>query len=107
MTTPPTPQAIFRVETERGRVLLETDDWVEAETLSCAYFHPGRNQFLHVRGTHPTHDWDGQRPRRCRNCAGWDNGSYGSHAPCGYDFGGLALVTVLERENAAREEDTR
>ena len=98
----------FRVEDDRGRVLLETDDWVEAE--SRALIRSGDKNFRHVRGTHPTHDWyrpgrstgnpDGST--RCRNCGGWDNGSYGSHAPCGYDFQGTSLMATLERELAAR-----
>lgn len=102
----------FKVEDDRGRVVLETDDWVEAESKASARRRHGK--FLYVRGTHLTHDW--YRPGRtagnpdgvprCRKCDGWDNGSYGSHAPCGYDFGGAALVTVLEREIAAQTPET-
>ena len=54
------PVTIFRVEDDRGRVLLETDDWVEAE--SRALIRSGDKNFRHVRGTHPTHDW--YRPGR-------------------------------------------
>jgi hypothetical protein len=101
----------FKVEDDRGRVLLETDDWVEAE--SRALCRPGisNREIRYVRGTHPTHDW--YRPGRsagnpdgvprCHRCGGWDNGSYGSHAPCGYDFQ-TSLVATIERELAARAD---
>ena len=102
----------FKVEDDRGRVVLETDDWVEAEARALTKNWPNRyGGSLSVRGTHPTHDWyapgrsqgnpDGSR--RCRNCGGWDNGSYGSHAPCGYDWSRDSLVSALEREIATRD----
>ena len=92
------------VNARTGKTVLETDDWVDAENMAVAS-HAGRSDMLHVRGTHPSHNWDDQRPRRCRNCDGWDNGSYGSHAPCGYNFsgeGGSSLVAALARELDAR-----
>jgi hypothetical protein len=99
----------FKVEDDRGRVILETDDWVQAE--SRAFPRPGTGSLLRVRGTHPTHDWGpprrGQNPRhtrRCRDCGAWDNGSYGSHAPCGYDWSRDTLASALEREIAARAD---
>jgi hypothetical protein len=100
-----------------GRIVLETDDWVDAQAAAIA--STGRNlrddDWLSVRGTHPTHEWGPPHPdqgdaaphaRRCVKCGGWDNGSYGSQAPCGYDFdgpGGSSLVAAVERELAARE----
>jgi hypothetical protein len=107
----------FTVVSQRGRVFLGTDDWVAAQAAAVAS-HSHRlpdDDWLSVRGTHPTHDWgpplpgQGDSPphaRRCRKCGGWDNGSYGSQAPCGYDFsgvGGSSLVAAVERELAARE----
>jgi len=91
-------------------VILETDDWVEAESQALAKNWP-KGDSLRVRGTHPSHDWqrgiagDPSQPwdhRRCRRCLAWDNGSYGSHAPCGYDWSKDSLVSALEREIAAR-----
>jgi hypothetical protein len=93
--------ASFKVVDDHGRVLTETDDWVEAESRASVENWP-KDGSLRIRGTHPTHDWDDQRPRRCRKCDGWDNGSYGSHAPCGYDWSGESLAAALEREIAAR-----
>lgn len=90
---------IFRVEDRRGHVILRTDDWVNAQQAAVTAHSKGK--LCYVRGTHPTHDWDSQHPRRCRSCGGWDNGSYGSQAPCGYDWhgdGGSSLVAALERE---------
>lgn len=99
---------VFTVTDRSGRVLLETDDWVEALSLAEPVNWP-RNDVRRVRGTHPTHDWGpphpGQRPatdRRCTRCGGWDNGSYGSQAPCGYDWSRDSLCSALSRERAAR-----
>lgn len=80
-------------------VVLETDDWVAAERKAVDALREFRPRVLSIRGTHPTHDWDDQHPRRCRACGGWDNGSYGSHAPCGYEFDG-PLLTALAREES-------
>jgi hypothetical protein len=94
------PSKIFTVEDDRGRKVLETDDWAEAERRALTQNWPDPRTPLRVRGIHPTHDWDDQRPRRCRKCDGWDNGSYGSHAPCGFEWtgpGGSSLIAVLER----------
>jgi hypothetical protein len=94
------------------RVILETDDWVEAEWRAHTALHEGANgTLLNIRGTHPSHDWSGPREHgglglvsTCANCGGYDNGSYGSHAPCGYDFSHDSLVSALERERAQREK---
>lgn len=91
-------------------VILSTDDWVEAEALATSMHSKGKD--ARVRGTHPTHVWGPPRPeagdpdrsRRCARCDGWDNGSYGSHLPCGYDHKGRALVTIIEDELRARKE---
>lgn len=105
--------SVFTVVTDAGRVALETDDWVLAEHTCVEAARDSRKGLLRVRGTHPTHDWyrpdkaspgNPYRDRRCRNCGGWDNGSYGSHAPCGHDWSHDSLVSALERELAARQE---
>jgi hypothetical protein len=90
---------VFTVETDDRRIVLGTDDWVDAQ---AAAIYRGRGPLLYVRGTHPSHEWDAQAPRRCVKCQGWDNGSYGSQAPCGYDFGGASLVSAIERELESR-----
>ena len=81
-----------------GQTLFATDDWVAAEAF--ALDSPPRRVY-DVRGTHPTHQWDTQSPRRCTACSGWDNGSYGSHAPCGYDFAGESLFAHIRRLQSA------
>jgi hypothetical protein len=107
--------ATFQVYNQRsGKVLLETDDWVEAEQRALGRKWPNSQTPIYIRGTHPTHDWSGPRKhggttmvRTCAKCGGYDNGSYGSHAPCGYDFdgeGGSSLMAALEREMAARTD---
>lgn len=95
----------FRVTGRDGSIILDTDDWVEA--LSAG---ESGNFLRHVEGTHPTHQWgapeEGQLPdksMRCTQCRAWDNGSYGSRAPCGYDFRGRALVTVIADEMKGRQ----
>lgn len=97
----------FNVVDRLGRTVLATDDWVEAEWACHEALMASRSMdghdLLHIRGTHPTHAWarvPNDTPR-CSKCGAWDNTSYGSHAPCGYDFEGQALVTVLKRERAA------
>jgi hypothetical protein len=102
---------VYEAYTWPKRVVLETDDWVEAEERSQVKHWPSSGRPLHIDGTHPTHDWGPPREgqgdritRRCRNCDGWDNGSYGSHAPCGYDFSHDSLASALERELAKRGE---
>jgi hypothetical protein len=105
--------AVFTVVNQRGRTVLETDDWVDAQaaTLDTHSHRLAHDDWLSVRGTHPTHDWGPPLPgqgdsaphaRRCVKCGGWDNGSYGSQAPCGYDFAGASLVAVIARELASR-----
>jgi len=87
----------FTVTGESGRVLLETDDWVAAQVVASDSLR--RNSLPHIRGTHPSHKWEDQR---CTQCGGWDNGSYGSQAPCDYDWSHASLHSALEREMAAR-----
>lgn len=85
----------FRGGGRRGRVVLETNDWLEAEhkVRELAALHPGRRgAAFTIDGTHPTHVWVSGR---CTACEGWDNGSYGSHAPCGFTFG-APLVTYVK-----------
>jgi hypothetical protein len=99
----------FQVVDDHGSLVLETDDWVAAETRALSRNWPS-GRILHVRGTHPTHQWgpphEGQRPPdpRCTRCGAWDNSSYGSHAPCGYDWSRDSLATALWRETRAREQ---
>lgn len=101
----------FRVvDQTRGRVFLETDDWVAAEQLvrlPAADATPGGPRL--ILGTHPSHDWDAQYPHCCRVCRVEANGRLESHAPCGYDMAGRDPVTVIEAEVAARKvkEGTR
>lgn len=97
----------FTVVDDRGNVVLETDDWVAAVEAGLTTNWPrGGRRF--VRGTHPTHHWGppypGQDPpdaRRCTACGAWDNGSYGSQGPCGYNWD-VSLVGAVLREKAAR-----
>lgn len=87
------------VERRRGgtlAVILRTDDWVAAETAALTPW-PRDVDFRSVKGTHPTHDWN-EQSGRCRACGAWNNGSYGSHAPCGYDWHGYSLTAALDRE---------
>jgi hypothetical protein len=86
------------------RVLLETDDWREAERAAMRY-RPNvvQRDLPEVRGTHPSHNFDPAKLGAsdvCRNegCGSHNNGSYGSHAPCGFDFGGRSLLQVLEED---------
>lgn len=88
----------FRVVNEYGRKVTDTDDWLEAQRLSAG--HPGRQ----IQGTHPSHDWDTQRERRCRACGGYDNGSYGSQLPCGYDSRGRSLAQIVVDELTRQEQ---
>jgi hypothetical protein len=103
------PVTTFRIEDNRGNTVFETDDWVTAQQAALTRNWP-RGRELHVRGTHPTHQWGpphpGQNPahsRRCTKCNGWDNGSYGSQAPCGYDWSRDSLVSALECEIRQRQ----
>lgn len=98
--------ATFRVEHADATrwpapVVAETDDWVEAQRLVLESHHGYNSRLPNLRivGTHPTHVWSGGR---CTRCDGWDNGSYGSQAPCGYDWRSRALVTAVADELAAR-----
>lgn len=85
-------------------VVVETDDWVEAErTCSDAL---KRSELLSIQGVHPTHTFPHEPPSRddrCVDCGAINNGSYGSHAPCGYDFGGKSLLSALDDEEAMRK----
>lgn len=100
-------QASFRVEHDAAFILCvpapvvaETDDWVEAQRLALESHHGhSRQPYLRIVGTHPSHTWEN---RRCTACGGYDNGSYGSQAPCGYDWSRRALVTAVADELAAR-----
>ncbi len=81
--------------------VLETDDWVEACSRALTRnWKPG--EWLSVEGTHPSHTWVA---RRCTTCGVWDNGSYGSQFPCGYDFHGQSLVTTIDHELQARQAE--
>ena len=103
----------FSVVTEAGYELLATDDWVEAEAAVIKRDGMPRTGITHIRGTHPTHSWgpprEGQveRTPRCTRCGGWDNGSYGSHAPCGYEFTESLVATIRrELEHRRKLEET-
>lgn len=100
--------AAFTVTSASGVVLLETDDWVDAQAAALPRrpLRPG-GDLLRVHGTHPSHSWgppregQGTRDRRCESCGAWDNGSYGSQAPCGYTWD-VSLAEAVGRELAAR-----
>ncbi len=96
---------IFRILSLPHRtVIFQTDDWVEFERFQLELNN--KNQVgrysagYTTEGTHPSHEWSRSKSSsvttRCSRCGAWDNGSYGSHAPCGYDFGQLPLVTIIE-----------
>lgn len=87
----------FKVK--RGdRVLLETDDWVAAERKRLDSRAGVGDYGPTIVGTHPTHDF---RVGTCGRCGAWNNGSYGSRMPCGYDRS-VTLLEALAREEAAR-----
>lgn len=98
----------LRVVQVDGKIVLTTDDWVLAEA-ACLLPAVGAwpATYRRIEGTHPSHDWDAQSPRRCRNCSGFDNGSYGSHAPCGHRWTGSLRATVcreLEQRGSSLSE---
>lgn len=86
------------------RVLLETDDWLEAEAEASRYRVVSADQELpQVKGTHPTHDFTGGQMCANDGCHSRNNGSYGSHAPCGLEFSG-SLMSMIEDWRTAREQ---
>lgn len=100
----------FRVGVKPAAPELVTDDWVEAERYASDALNGHPSRVLSVFGTHPTHDFGpplraGFRDptRTCRGCGIPDNGCYGSHAPCGYDFEGRSLLAALDIEEAKRD----
>lgn len=108
------PVTTYRIERE---VVCETDDWVEAERAHMdLHRKPGayKQGRPRLEGTHPSHDfqpvdlstkpagWKSGGDDQCVNCGAIDNGSYGSHAPCGYDFEGRPLIVEIERLEASR-----
>lgn len=99
----PDSSRTFAVMEHGGSIVLRTDDWVEAEA-ACLLPAVGDwpETYRRIKGTHPTHEWDEQNPRRCGRCGGYDNGSYGSHAPCGYIWGTGNLWAAVKRELEAR-----
>lgn len=98
----------YPVVVYQERVLLETDDWLEAEAFVVRKSRPSRDSMQQdiplIRGVHPSHDFATEGNPTCRNegCRSWNNGSYGSHAPCGYDFGGQSLMHHIALWNAGR-----
>lgn len=95
----------FKIVDSFGSVVARTDDWIEAHRIE-RLTRTERDALLSIRGTHPSHKWAGER---CITCGAWDNGSYGSHAPCGYDFAGRSLAAILDAANPphpAQEQQT-
>lgn len=94
------------VITYREQVLLKTDDWLEAEEKVSERMRltpdSMRQDLPRIVGTHPSHDWQG---RRCTRCGAFDNGSYSSHAPCGFDFKGRPLLDLIDDWRAERGAD--
>ena len=88
------------VVTYQERVILETDDWLEAEAKVSSFLRDNRNtmqrELPQVRGVHPSHEFATTGNPTCLNCGAWNNGSYGSHAPCGFDFEGRSLHSHIE-----------
>ncbi len=87
-----------------SRTVFETDDWLAAEAFAADARR--RNQRLgnldgnnfSVEGVHPSHHFvQAQGETRCTVCGTYDNSSYGSHAPCGFDSGGKSLAWHIER----------
>ncbi len=76
-------------------VLLETDDWLAAHAKvmdSMPHIFSPDQELPHVVGVHPTHVFaDGE----CLRCGACNNGSYGSHAPCGTEFP-TSLAAMVE-----------
>ncbi len=99
---------IFRILSLPHRtVIFQTDDWVELERFQLELDHTVNYM---IEGTHPSHEWRRSKSSsvatRCSRCGAWDNGSYGSHAPCGYDFGQLPLATIIEHAETRAQELT-
>lgn len=86
----------FRVKSPSGRIVLETDDWLEAVSQ---YEYLPKVGLAELYGRHPSHDWARALSGTlcCRNCMAWDNGCPRAMAPCGYDLAGLPLVWHVTR----------
>jgi hypothetical protein len=86
----------------RSRVVLRTDDGIEAEAYRIANSKPysDHGPHLRVRGVDPSHllGEDG----RCSTCnVPLDNGCYGSHLPCGFNTEGHSLMSIVHEWSAA------
>lgn len=98
------------VVTYRDEVLLETDDWLEAEAeVRRIRNHPHmmENEVPQIRGVHPSHDFATSGNPTCKKCGARNNGSYGSHAPCGFDFAGRSLAVILAEYRLGTPEGDR
>lgn len=105
-TTPvdPDPQAftVTLTQDRSTKVLLCTDDWLEAHAFVRNMTMP-TNGLVSIKGVHPTHDFvTAQGEKRCHQCGAYGNGSYGSQAPCGFDFARKPLSHHIEAWIASR-----
>jgi hypothetical protein len=90
----------MKVECRVHGELLDADDGfiIEAtahahEQSHMAWRQPREPLYVSIRGHHSTHHGE----RTCERCdKPLDNGCYGSHFPCGFDFEGKSLMAVLE-----------
>ena len=110
----PYPEAfeVFDYEPFAGRrVILRTDDWIEAEEASSVKHWRNRQSPIRIKGIHPTHTignvtrtFDIGDPYvfvGCTTCEAPDNGCFAIHAPCGYEFTD-SMSGIIEKWKADR-----
>lgn len=97
-----------------SRVILRTDDWIEAEEAASVKHWRHKLAPLRIAGIHPSHSvgtvtkhygysdtttsYEG-----CATCEAPNNGCFAIHAPCGFDFGNKSMATIIEEWRAERE----
>jgi hypothetical protein len=96
------PFTVTLTQDRSTNVLLCTDDWLEAHAFVRNMTMP-TNGLVSIKGVHPTHDFvTAQGEKRCHQCGAYGNGSYGSQAPCGFDFARKPLSHHIEAWIASR-----
>ena len=99
----------MRVECTSHGLLLESDDGFEVERTRMEHeqkhrYRRGVPLSTTITGVHPSH----VGTHHCEECGRpLDNGCYGSHFPCGFDFDGQSLVGVLADHFAATPGENR
>ena len=95
------------VDGQRTTELLRTDDWLEANDEVSD--RPRDEQArIRIQGVHPTHSFVvAQGESLCIQCGAFENGSYGSQAPCGFDFEGRSLAWHIQRWRERRDASER